>query len=276
MNRPIGLIAGNGKLPIELGHIIQNKGYDLQVIALKDEASPELSVFEPHWCSWGQIGKIINHLKTSNCLDLIFAGGVDQRPNFSSVIGDLGTIKRLPKIFSILKGGDNTVLEGVIQIFEEEGFKIVGMQKYAPELILEAGVLTKTKPSKETESDISIAMNVVKELGQLDIGQSVVVVGGRVIAVEAAEGTDEILQRCEALRDSKRIDWDGKQGVLVKCVKPKQDIRVDLPTIGPETIKRVSAAKLAGIVVSAGSIIMVERSQSIALANDANLFIKGI
>ena len=103
-----------------------------------------------------------------------------------------------------------------------------------------------------------------------------VVVDGRVIAVEAAEGTDAILQRCIELRKSQRVNWDGNQGVLAKFVKPGQDFRVDLPTIGPETVKRVVAAKLAGIVVSADSVLVVERKRTISMANDANIFIKGI
>ena len=276
MNRPVGIIAGNGKLPIELGRIIQNKGHDLQVIALEGEANPEIAEFSPNWCSLGQIGKIINHLKDTNCRDILLAGGVVKRPNISSIIGDLGTIKRIPKILSTLRGGDIAVLNGVIQIFEEEGFQVVGAQKYAPELLVEGGILTKSKPNTLSNSDISIAMNVAKSLGDFDIGQSVVVVGGRVIAVEAAEGTDMILQRCIELRETQRVNWDGIQGVLAKCVKQEQDLRVDLPTIGPETIKRVTAANLAGVVVSANSVLIIEREQTITVANDANVFIQGI
>ena len=276
MNRPVGIIAGNGKLPIELGRIIQNKGHDLQVIALKEEASPEISEFSPKWCNLGKIGTIINLLKDTNCHDIILVGGVDKRPNISSIIGDIDTIKRIPKILSTLKGGDNTVLNGVIQIFEEEGFHVVGVQKYAPELLVEVGIFTKTKPNSLSNTDISIAMNVAKILGDFDIGQSVVVVGGRVIAVEAAEGTDLILQRCVELHETQRVSWDGRQGVLAKCVKQGQDLRVDLPTIGPETIRRVSAANLAGVIVSANTVLMIEREKTIAIANDANVFIQGI
>ena len=177
---------------------------------------------------------------------------------------------------STLRGGDIAVLNGVIQIFEEEGFQVVGVQKYAPELLVEGGILTKSKPNTLSNSDISIAMNVAKSLGDFDIGQSVVVVGGRVIAVEAAEGTDMILQRCIELRETQRVNWDGMQGVLAKCVKQEQDLRVDLPTIGPETIRRVSAANLAGVVVSANTVLIIEREQTIAVANDTNVFIQGI
>ena len=276
MNKPVGIIAGNGKLPIELGRIIQSKGHDLQVIALEEEANPEIVEFSPNWCNLGQIGKIINHFKDANCHDVLLVGGVEKRPNISSIIGDLGTIKRIPKILSTLRGGDITVLNGVIQIFEEEGFQVVGVQKYAPELLVEGGILTKSKPNTLSNSDISIAMKVAKSLGDFDIGQSVVVVGGRVIAVEAAEGTDMILQRCIELRETQRVNWDGMQGVLAKCVKQEQDLRVDLPTIGPETIRRVSAANLAGVVVSANTVIIIEREQTIAVANDANVFIQGI
>ena len=276
MKRPVGLIAGNGKLPVELSRIIQIKGHELQVIALKEEASLELSEFNTKWCSWGQLGKIFNQLKESNCQDVILVGGVNKRPNFSSIIGDLGTIKRIPKILSVLKGGDNTVLTGVIQIFEEEGFQIVGVQKYAPELLAGKGVLTRTKPSSQSNSDAKIAQDVVRALGDFDIGQSVVVAGGRVVAVEAAEGTDLTLQRCVELAKSQRLSWDGKQGVLAKCIKSGQDLRVDLPTIGPETIKRVSVANLAGIVVSADSVLIVERERTIAIADEAQLFIQGI
>ena len=166
-NKSVGLIAGNGNLPVELSQIIQTKGHDLQVIALKEEATPEISEFNPQWCSWGQIGKIINLLKDKNCQDVILVGGVNKRPNFSSIIGDFGTIKRIPKILTALKGSDNTVLLGVIQIFEEEGLKIVGIQEYAPELLIGSGILTQTKLNSHLEPDISIAVNVPNNLGYL-------------------------------------------------------------------------------------------------------------
>lgn len=276
MNCPLALIAGNGTLPLEVGRTIKSKGQELLTIAIKGEAIPELSELTSHWFNWGQLGKIFGLLKKYNCHDVILLGGISKRPNFQSIIGDFGTIARIPKIISVMNGGDSNVINGIIQLFESDGFEIVGVQKYVPEFLAGLGNLTQIIPKDESCSDIEIATNAVKTLGQLDIGQGVVVVGGRIIAVEAAEGTDLMLHRCIDMQSRSFFSWKGRKGVLVKCTKPNQDLRVDLPTIGPKTVELVAQAGLAGIVISGETVLVAERTQTINSAEKYGVFVKGI
>ncbi|MEP3279174.1 MAG: UDP-2,3-diacylglucosamine diphosphatase LpxI [Stappiaceae bacterium] len=276
MTSPIALIAGNGQLPLEVAQSIRENGHDLLVVGIKGEAVEEISELSPHWLDWGQIGKLFKLLKSNDCRDVILIGGVRNRPDFRSIMGDLGTIRRLPRIVSALNGGDDNVLLGVIRLFEDDGFRIVGAHEYAPSLLAGRGMVIGTDPDPADVKDIEIAINVAATLGHLDVGQAVVVSGGRVLAVEAAEGTDLMLQRCIDLKSSGRFSWKGRQGVLAKCTKPGQDLRVDLPTIGPNTIEKVTQVGLAGLVISADTVFIAEKDKTLSLAEKANLFIKGI
>lgn len=276
MTPPIALIAGNGQLPLEVARAIREGGHDLLVVAINGEANDEISELSPHWLDWGQIGKLFKLLKSHDCRDVILIGGVKKRPDFRSIMGDLGTLRRIPRIVSALNGGDDTVLQGVIRLFEDDGFHIVGAHEYAPSLLAGRGLVVGSTPSENDAKDIDIAVETASALGRLDIGQAVVVSGGRVLAVEAAEGTDLMLQRCIDLKSNRRFSWNGQQGVMAKCTKPTQDLRVDLPTIGPDTITKVAEAGLAGLVVSAETVFIAEKEKTISLAQKNNLFIKGI
>jgi DUF1009 family protein len=202
----------------------------------------------------------------------VIIGGV-ARPDFSNVRLDLGAIKTLPFIMSLGKGGDDHVLSRVVRFFEEKGYRVHGAGDVAPELLAGEGVLGDRCPSAEDEADIEIAFRVVSALGRLDVGQAAVVARGHVLAVEAAEGTDAMLARCAELhaRSSRR----GRAGVMVKAPKPGQEQRVDMPTIGPETVNKAAAAGLAGIALAAGSVLLAERPATIGTANRHGLFLVG-
>ncbi len=276
MTSPIALIAGNGRIPLEVARAVRKEGHDLLVVAINGEAEEEISELSPHWLDWGQIGKLFKLLKSHDCRDVILIGGVKNRPDFKSIMGDLGTLRRIPRIVSVLSGGDDTVLQGVIRLFEDDGFRIVGAHEYAPSLLAGRGLVIGQTPCDSDAKDIDIAVETASTLGRLDIGQAVVVSGGRVIAVEAAEGTDLMLQRCIDLKSNRRFSWKGQQGVMAKCTKPTQDLRVDLPTIGPGTIAKVAEAGLAGLVVSSETVFIAEKDKTLSLAEENNLFIKGI
>lgn len=275
-DRPVAVIAGGGSLPLEVIAAAQAQGRDVFVIGIRDEADETLAPYNPLWLGWGQIGTLFSRLKDASVSDVVLIGGVSKRPDFKSVVGDLGTMRRLPRILKTLARGDNGLLQGVIRLFEDEGFRIIGAHEVAHALLMPHGTLGGHMANDAAKRDVAIGLRAARELGVLDIGQAVVVVNGRVIAAEAAEGTDAMLIRCKELRSSGRVKWSGRAGVLVKCVKPQQDLRVDLPSIGERTAELAAEAGLAGIAVDAGRVLTAGRDALIAGADAAGLFVIGV
>lgn len=273
---PLALIAGNGTLPGQIADAIEARNAPLKIVAIKGEAAPETASRAVVELGWGEIGRLYSFLKKNDCKDVLLIGGVSKRPDFTSILGDLGTLKRLPTIIKGLAGGDDNLLTKVIGLFEVEGFRIVGIKDVAPELLAGIGVLGRVAPSEEALDDIDLALKATERLGELDIGQAAVAVRGRVVALEGAEGTDGMLERCAALRANGRIRAKGAAGVLVKAAKPNQDLRVDLPTIGPRTIDLAVAAQLSGIAVEAGGALIAEREITLKKADEAGIFLFGI
>jgi UDP-2,3-diacylglucosamine hydrolase len=271
---PLGIIAGRGPLPCVVAESAAARGVPLHIVAIRGEARDEIERFPHTWVKWGEIGKLFRALDTNGCGDLVIIGGVD-RPDLSNVKLDFGAIKTLPFILSLGKGGDDHVLSRVVRFFEEKGYRVHGAGDVAPELLAGEGVLGDKSPSTEDRADIGLAFQVVSALGRLDIGQAAVVVKGHVLAVEAAEGTDAMLVRCAELRALGKNPARGAAGVLVKAPKPGQEQRVDLPTIGPETVRRAAEAGLAGIALAAGQVLMAERAATIAAADEHGLFLVG-
>lgn len=251
-----------------------SRGVPLHIVAIRGEARDEIEGFPHTWVKWGEIGKMFKALERNGCGDLVIIGGVD-RPDFSNVRLDLGAIKTLPFILSLGKGGDDHVLSRVVRFFEEKGYRVHGAGDVAPELLAAEGVLGEKRPSSEDRADIEIALRVVGALGRLDVGQSAVVVKGHVVAVEAAEGTDAMLARCAELRARRSTGRERRAGVMAKAPKPGQEQRVDLPTIGPDTVRNAAAAGLAGIAVAAGQVLMADRDATVETADALGLFLVG-
>ena len=246
----------------------------MHIVAIRGEAREEIERFPHTWNKWGEIGKMFAALDKNGCGDLVIIGGVD-RPDLANVRFDLGALKTLPFWLSLGKGGDDHVLSRIVRFFEDKGYRVHGAGDVAPELTVGVGKLGNKAPSAEDKADIDIAFDVVRALGRFDVGQAAVVVKGHVLAVEAAEGTDAMLARCVELREAGRAGRGGRAGVLVKAPKPGQEERVDMPTIGPETVTKAAAAGLAGIAV-AGQVLMAERAATIAAANQHGLFLLGV
>jgi hypothetical protein len=270
---PLGIIAGQGLLPCALAEAVAAHDIPLHIVAIRGEATEEIERFPHTWIKWGQIGKLFGALEKSGCRELVIIGGVN-RPDFGNVRPDFGAIKALPFLLGLGKGGDDSVLSRIVRFFEEKGYRVHGAGDVAPELLASEGTLGTKTPSAEDKSDIEIAFKVVRALGHLDVGQGAIVAKGRVLAVEAAEGTDAMLARCEDLRKLGRTRG-ARAGVLVKAPKPGQELRVDMPTIGPETMRKVAAAGLSGIAVAAGHVLLAERAATIGAANENKLFLVG-
>lgn len=272
----LALIAGNGSLPGQIADALLETGRDFRIVAIKGEADELTRKRASAELGWGEIGRLYRFLSASDCDQVLLIGGVSARPDFTSIFGDFGTLKRLPTILRALAGGDDSLLTKVIRLFEVEGYKVVGIRDVAPHLLAASGVLGKVQPKKTDWRDLELALKATEKLGELDIGQAAVAVGGRVIALEGAEGTDAMLERCAELKRSGRVRSKGKAGVLVKTAKPNQDLRVDLPTVGPRTIELAVAAGLAGIAVEAQGALIAEKEETLQKANAAGLYLIGI
>jgi hypothetical protein len=207
---------------------------------------------------------------------VVVIGSVGRRPDFSSMAVDFGTLRYLPRLIKGMLGGDDTILANFARFAEERGYRIVGAHEVAPELVAEAGVIAGRAPGGATLADARLALDAARAIGAIDVGQAAVAVGARVIALEAAEGTDAMLERVAAMRAAGRVKWSGRAGVLAKRSKPQQDLRLDMPAIGPRTVGAVAGAGLAGIAIEAGRVMIVERSETVALANRTGTFIYAV
>lgn len=269
----LGIIAGRGDLPCAIAEAATENGIPLHIVGIRGEAAESIERFPHTWMKWGEVGKLFAALSDNNCTDIVIIGGVN-RPDFDNVRFDLGAIKTLPFLLSLAKGGDDYLLSRIVRFFEDKGYRVHGAGDVLPELLAAEGTLTIKKPSAEDRADITTGFKVVRALGRFDIGQAAVVARGHVLAVEAAEGTDALLERCAAVRKQGRAHGRGK-GVLVKAPKPGQEERIDMPTIGPETMRKAAAAGLAGVAVAAGHVLMAERTETIKAANANELFLVG-
>lgn len=270
MPRKLGIIAGGGSLPARLVRACRDAGRPVFVLALKDHCDAEAlgSDVDQAWIRMGEAGTGIRLLHEAGVADLVMAGGVD-RPTLAGLRPDWRTARFFARLgFKAL--GDDSLLSAVTKELEGEGFRIVGVHDILPDLSPEAGILGRHAPDDTAHADIVRAVAVVRALGVLDVGQGAVVQQGIVLGVEAVEGTDRLLARCADLARP------GPGGVLVKLCKPGQETRVDLPTVGPNTITAAARAGLRGVAVHAGRSLLVDREATIAAADAADLFLLAI
>lgn len=273
-DRRIGILAGGGDLPREIAESAARRGLPVAIVAIDGEADADFSAFPVTRVNWGQIGAMLRALKRERITDLVIVGRVT-RPELRILRPDLGFVRYLPHIIKIVaSGGDDGVLRRVVRFFESQGFPVIGPDAAAPELVLREGPLGRTAASPSDRADIAQGLALIRALGPYDIGQSVVVAAGAIQAIEGVEGTDRMIQRAEGLRS--RSGATAKGGVLVKRSKPGQDLRVDMPAIGPATVEGASKAGLNGIAVEAGSVIVAARAATLKAANAAGIFVEGV
>lgn len=267
------IIAGNGDLPVAVANAIEKQGSKPFIIALRGETDSRLYRFDHCEVSMVQLARLIKALKTANVGNVILAGGVKSRPLLSELRPDFTTLKALPKVFKALGQGDNSLLLAFIQVLESHGFHVVGAHEVVPQLLAPCKInLTTRYANTKERHDIMLAATAAKILGQLDVGQGAVAVRGRVVAVEGAEGTDNMLKRISEMRVEQRIPLKG--GVLVKRAKPQQDERADLPTIGPSTIIHAFESGLDGVAIEAERSFILSLQQTIETADERGMFIE--
>ena len=273
---PVGLIAAGGVLPFAVADSMKARGIASVLFALRGVCDEEkVARFPHHWISVGELGRATRLFRAEGCRDLAFIGSL-VRPALSEIRLDWGTLKALRQVWSAFRGGDDHLLSGIGRIFEQDGFRMVGIKDIAPDLLMPEGCLTRVVPDAQSQADIEKGREVLRALSPFDIGQAVVVIDGHVVALEDIEGTDALLARVARLREQGRIRAARGRGVLVKAPKSGQDLRYDLPTTGPGTIEGTAGARLAGIAVAAGHTLVVEPQAMIEAADRAGLFVTGM
>lgn len=267
--KPLGIIAGRGNLPARVAEQARAAGREVFVLALTGQAEPEAVAPYPHaWVRLADGKTALKELRGAGVEELVFAGAV-KRPSLLSLRPDRRAAGFLTRIgWRAL--GDDSLLSAIVAEFEAEGFRVIGADEIWGNGRMPAGALTAAKPDTAAWRDIRRGVEVVQALGAVDVGQGCVVQQGIVLAVEAIEGTDAMLARAADLRR------DGPGGVLVKLAKPEQDRRIDLPTVGPDTIACAIGAGLRGLAVEAGGGLILERQAMVAAADEAGLFVYGI
>jgi hypothetical protein len=270
VSQALGILAGGGPLPGRIAAAARAAGRQVFLVGLEGFADPAVLASWPHEViRIGAAGRILAALRAHACRDLVLIGPV-RRPSLLDLRPDAEGARILARIGRAAFAGDDGLLAAVVKVLGEEGFQVLSANQVLNEAIAPAGLLTRTAPDALAMADVRRGITVARALGAVDVGQACVVQQGIVLAVEAAEGTDAMLARCAELARA------GPGGVLVKLVKPRQDRRADLPTIGPATVAGALGAHLRGVAFEAGGTILADREAAIAAADVAGMFLLGL
>jgi DUF1009 family protein len=269
----IGILAGGGRLPLTIAESAIERGGSVHIVAIEGEADEAVARFPHTWVNWGHVGRMVATLRRQGGT-MVIAGSV-RRPNLWKMRPDLGFLLSLPQILEMMAGGgDDSVLSRVVRFFEAKGIEVRGAHEVAPDLLALAGPAGVLALDAGAQADAELGFAVRAALGPLDAGQAVVVADGRVLAIEGAEGTDAMLRRVAGLRGVH--DGASRSGVLAKGPKPGQELRVDMPAIGPRTVDGVAAAGLAGVAVEAGAVLLLDREQAVQAADSTGIAVVGL
>jgi DUF1009 family protein len=271
MGRTLGLIAGSGRLPFEVLEAARARGLAVAVVAIEGYAAPEIEAAAPGELLWnpvGQLAAMIAFLKDRSVDEVILAGGVAKR----NAVQDLGALRLDERALAVLAGikerGDDALLRAVAAELESEGLPVVDSTRYLEGRLTCAGPLAGPVPEPATQADLALGLRVAKGLGSYDVGQSVVVKEGSVLAVEAVEGTDAAIRRGAEL--------GGTGAVVVKASKPNQDLRFDVPVIGPGTIDLARSCGIVAIGLEEGRTLIVERERTLVRAEESRISVIGM
>jgi len=274
LTRPLAIVCGSGTLPLEAAREAASRGRDPFLVGLVGSAGREIEAYPHLWVRLGEIGKLLGAVRARGVQEMAFLGAVT-RPELGDLLPDWGAVVRAGEIAKLFRGGDDALLRGVAQLFEGEGFRIVGPRDFAPGLLAPRGEIVGPAPDEAALADISFGARLLTAMSPFDIGQGSVIADTRALAVEAAEGTDAMLARVVELRASGRVRLKGKAGVFVKAAKRGQDVRLDLPAVGPATIEAAKRAQLAGLAIAAGEVLIADRAAFTKAAEKAGLFVYG-
>jgi UDP-2,3-diacylglucosamine hydrolase len=260
-----GLIAGNGRFPFIVLEAARSQGIDMVVAAIKEETSPDIerSAQTVHWLSLGQLGKLIKTFKAEGVTKAIMAGQVKHKQIFSGILPDL---KMMQVLASLATRNTDSLIGAVARVLEDEGIHLVESTVFLEPLLPLPGVLTKRAPTEDEQKDLDYGYKLARELGRLDVGQTVVVAEAACIAVEAMEGTDAVIERAASLANGRALR-------VVKLAKPNQDLRFDVPVIGVPTVDVLKRAGATAMAIEARRTLMIDREELLREADAAGITI---
>lgn len=268
----LAIIAGRGDLPRLLAEECQTSGRKYAVVEFENIPLVWASNHPVIPAIFEKTGRLISQMQDAGCLEIVIVGAMNRESIDPSKLDEKG--RELAIILSeTMKGGDDETLSSIIRFFETNGFRVRAAHDVLPSLIPHAGVLTNIKPSDDDMFDAARAAEIVTGLGNLDIGQGAVVGQGICLGLESIQGTDTMLEFVKNNREGYAPNPTDGRGVLFKAPKPTQDLRVDLPTIGPDTIRNAHEAGLAGVAIDAGGVMVLRRSETVSLANSLGVFL---
>lgn len=274
--RRVAILAGRGEFPLRVASAAAAQGASVYVAILSGAGDPsDYAAYDAKEYRLGQLGRFLDEIRRRQIDEIVMVGALP-RPSFGSLAPELSTLKYLPHFARAFQGGDDHLLRGVVSFFEGRGLRVLGPADIAPDLVSPIGTLGRHKPSAGAREAIATGFNLLAALSPFDMGQAAIVADHRIVAVEAAEGTDAMIERVAGLVQAGRLKLGKGDGVLVKAPKLGQDLRVDMPAIGPDTVARVAAAGLAGIAVKAGCVLIGDRERLALLADTSGLFVEGV
>ncbi len=270
---PLAILAGGGDFPLLVAEAAASQGRSVLIFGIVGEASDRITTFPHIWLRRGQLGLLFGQMRRHGIVDLVMIGGIRERrmPRVSEV--DLGGLWGVISNIRLLRHGDDSVLRFLARVIESRGFRVVGAADVAPRLAIDAGVKTASMPEAKDWRDIDVGLAAAKAHGATDRGQAVIARDGAIVLRETSAGTDAMLSA--AMRSAEEQTTTAS-GVLVKCLKPTQDRRLDMPAIGPETVERAAAAGLRGIAVGAGETLVADLPAVIAALDRLGMFLVGV
>lgn len=273
----LAMIVGSGDYPLQLARIVTDKGERPYIAALDGAADPAAFGDGADITTYrlGQLGSLLEELRRRGIVDIVMLGALP-RPSFGSLRPEVSTLKYMPHFAKAFLGGDDHLLRGVVRFFEMQGFRVHGPADIAPEMTAPHGALGRRQASPEQRSELERGFSLLATLSPFDVGQAAILADHRVVAIEAAEGTDEMIRRVADLVARGRLKIGKGDGFLVKAPKKGQDLRVDMPAIGPQTLRNIVEAGLSGIGVRAGEVLVGDRAALGRQADQLGLFVEGV
>jgi DUF1009 family protein len=270
----LGILAGRGMLPKLIAEDCARRGRAYRVVEFEGVPLDWTGAHPVLRAAFEKPGRLFADLRAAGCGAVTFAGSIT-RPALNPLRFDLTMLRLAPRVFEGMRGGDDSALRLAAEVFEAEGLTLVAPQVILADLVVPAGVPTRAQPGAADRADAARAAQIVAALGAADVGQGAVVAQGICLGLESIQGTDAMLAFVERTAAGFRPDPAGARGVLYKAPKPAQDWRMDLPAIGPDTMRNAAAAGLAGVVVQAGGALMLGRAETIAAADAVGVFLWG-
>ncbi|MFC4173369.1 LpxI family protein [Microvirga sp. GCM10011540] len=273
---PIAILAGSGQLPIQLVKHLERVGRDYRILAFRGFAAPELRRQAHASADLLDLKTIMSVLDGWRPQAVSLVGAV-RRPGFSALLGAYSLLRNRQEVMEVIARGDDQVLRGAVMLLEERGHRVVGAHELAPGLVAPSSLRGAREAGADDRQAIAVGLDLLNSLSAFDIGQAAIVAREHVLAIEGPEGTDRMLRRVRGMRQS----WFGLRrskegGVLIKAAKRGQDLRVDMPTIGPKTVQEAARAGLSGIAVGAGSTLVLEQEETLATADRLGLFLVAV